>query len=270
LTESETEKPPLYQGPQLILFEGRYRKLVRDLPQTIFYCPKCKGKGCNTCEGFGKITKDSVQELIARVAMPRFKARRNKFHGAGREDMNVRMLGNGRPFVFEMQKAKRRDVDLVELADEIKRRSEDRIELLDLKLCERFRVAEVKEMHCEKEYLARVQFDEGVEVNSAAVDAKLAELLEGPRLDLQQSTPQRVVHRRADKVRERWIDITAWERDGNDWLVSILSQHGTYIKEAISSDGGRTVPSLAGLLGGACTCVELDVLNILAPSDLEN
>ena len=267
MTESENEKPPLYEGPQRIFFEGRYRKLVRDLPQTIFFCPGCKGKGCNTCEGNGRLSKDSVQELIARVAMPRFKARRNKFHGAGREDMNVRMLGNGRPFVFEMQKAKRRDVDLEDLAAEVKRRSEDRVELLDLKLCERFRVAEVKETHCEKEYLARVRFDEGVTVDAALVEQKLQSLLEGPRLDLQQNTPQRVAHRRADKVRERWIDITAWERDGDDWMISILSQHGTYIKEAISSDSGRTVPSIAELLGGACTCVELDVLNILTPHD---
>ncbi|MGB0951860.1 MAG: tRNA pseudouridine(54/55) synthase Pus10 [Planctomycetota bacterium] len=246
-------------------FEGRYRKLSRDLPQTVFYCPECKGRGCNRCEGFGKLTKDSVQELIARVAMPRFKARRNKFHGAGREDMNVRMLGNGRPFVFELQKAKRPDVDLEDLAAAVKQRSDGRVELVDLKLCDRKRIAVVKEMHCEKEYLARVRLEEGESCDPEAVDAKLQALLEGPRLDLVQKTPQRVAHRRADKDRERWIEITAWERDGEDWLVSILSQHGTYIKEAISSDGGRTVPSLSGLLEVPVHCAELDVLNILTP-----
>lgn len=264
--QQQPDSTPLRE-PTRVLFEGRYRKLSRDLPQTIFYCPECKGRGCNRCEGFGKITKDSVQELIARVAMPRFKARRNKFHGAGREDMDVRMLGNGRPFVFEMQKAKRPDVDLEALAEAVQQRSDGRVELLGLQLCDRRRVVEVKEMHCQKEYLARVRFDEGVDVDADVVAAKLQELQEGKRLQLVQKTPQRVAHRRADKDRERWIEITGWEREGEDWMVSILSQHGTYIKEAISGDAGRTVPSLTGLLGGACTCVELDVLNILPAED---
>ena len=89
-----------------VFVEGRYRKLSRDLPQTVFFCPECKGhprrrKGCARCEGFGKLTRDSVQELIGWVLGAAFKTRKNKFHGAGREDVNVRMLGAGRPFVME-------------------------------------------------------------------------------------------------------------------------------------------------------------------------
>ena len=57
-------------GPRTNLWlESRYRKLRRGLPQTIFYCPKCKGdrrrrRNCKHCEGFGKLTRESVQELI--------------------------------------------------------------------------------------------------------------------------------------------------------------------------------------------------------------
>ncbi|MCP4770561.1 MAG: hypothetical protein GY879_04035 [Planctomycetes bacterium] len=251
--------------PTRLLFEGRYRKFVRDLPQTVFFCPKCRGRGCNTCDGYGKLTKDSIQELVARVAMPRFKARRNKFHGAGREDMDVRMLGTGRLFVFEMQKAKRNTVDLEDLAAEVTRRSEGRIEIFDLKLCGRKRVVEIKETHCAKEYQARVRFEEGAEVDFDAAAKVLDDLVSQDRFDIVQKTPQRVAHRRADMDRVRWIKITAWERDGNDLMVSILSQHGTYIKEAISSDDGRSQPSLSSLLGAPCTCVELDVLAILDP-----
>jgi tRNA pseudouridine synthase 10 len=251
--------------PTRLLFEGRYRKLVRGLPQTVYFCPTCKGRGCNSCDGFGKLTKDSVQELIARVAMPRFKARRNKFHGAGREDIDVLMLGTGRQFVFEMLKAKRDTVDMEDLAAEINRRAEGALEVFDLKMCDRKRVAVVKETRCSKEYRARVRFDEGEEVDFAAMESKLAALQTLGRVDIVQKTPSRVAHRRADIDRPRWIEITAWERDGNDFLVSILSQHGTYIKESISSDGGRSQPSLSSLLGAACTCVELDVWAILPP-----
>ena len=251
-------------APVRVLFEGRYRKLVRDLPQTVFYCPKCKGRGCDACEGFGKLTRDSVQELIARVAMPRFKARRNKFHGAGREDLDVRMLGSGRPFVFEMLKARRPGIDLAEVEEEINRRWEGRIEVHGLTRCGRDRVVEVKETRCPKDYRARIAFDEPLdEAGRGEVAAVLDRLIgEGP-LTLLQQTPQRVAHRRKDMERERWVRLLAHEPCEEGWSVSLRSEHGTYIKEAISSDGERTKPSLSSLLGRACRCVELDVLGIL-------
>lgn len=255
---NQTEK---VAEPTKVLFEGRYRKLVRDLPQTIFYCPSCKGRGCEKCEGFGKLTKDSVQELIARVAMPWLKARRNKFHGAGREDMDVRMLGSGRPFVFEAMKCKRPMIDLEELRGEINRRNEGRIELLDFKFCNRKRVVELKETRCPKDYRARVRFEE--EVLPRDIDRALSSLVEQGRLTVLQTTPSRVAHRRANIERERWIEIIEYEANASDWLVTLRSAHGTYIKEAISGESGRTKPSLSELLGSPCACVELDVLNIL-------
>jgi tRNA pseudouridine synthase 10 len=258
------EKSP---EPVKVLFEGRYRKLVRDLPQTVFYCPACKGRGCDKCEGFGKLTKDSVQELIARVAMPRLKARRNKFHGAGREDLDVRMLGNGRPFVFEALKCKRPMVDLDELAAEVNRRAEGRIEIFDLRLTNRKRVVELKETRCPKEYGALVEFAEPQDAGRLA--EAFAALTARGRIEVVQETPARVAHRRAALQRERWIELCgAEEEEGGRWRVRIRSAHGTYIKEAVSGEGGRTQPSLAGLLDAACTCVELDVLEILPPEDL--
>ena len=68
--------PEASSRPRSTLYlESRYRKLRRGLPQTIFFCPKCKGdrrrrRGCAQCEGYGKLTKDSVQELIGRRLVP--------------------------------------------------------------------------------------------------------------------------------------------------------------------------------------------------------
>lgn len=254
----ETPRPAIK-----VLFEGRYRKLVRDLPQTVFYCPECKGGGCERCEGFGKLTRDSVQELIARVAMPWLRARRNKFHGAGREDLDVRMLGGGRPFVFEALKCKRPMIDLVELAAEVNRRAAGRIEILDLRPCGRGRVVEIKETRCPKEYGALIRFAEPVA--SASVEEAFAALCARGRVVVRQETPSRVAHRRADLSRQRWIEVVEACPEGELWRVRIRSAHGTYIKEAISGEGGRTCPSLAELLGAPCACAELDVLEILAP-----
>ena len=132
--EPKGTAPAMADGAKIFI-EGRYRKLVRDLPQTLFYCPKCKGhprrrKGCETCEGFGKLTRDSVQELVAWVIGKAFGTRKNKFHGAGREDMDVCMLGDGRPFILELANPKTYGLDLAELEAEVNSRNAGRIEVL--------------------------------------------------------------------------------------------------------------------------------------------
>jgi len=254
-----------------VFVEGRYRKLVRDLPQTVFFCPECKGhprrrRKCERCEGFGKLTRESVQELVAWVAGKAFGTRKNKFHGAGREDVDVRMLGDGRPFVLELVGPKEFDVDLAAVEAEINRRNEGRIEILGLHWTEKARVAALKETPHAKEYGAVVAF-------ASEPDAETLVGLQGRRIEVEQSTPGRVAHRRAEKVRCRWIELVGLEPlpDGHDeagegercYHVRLLTQHGTYVKEVLSGEEGRTKPSLASLVGVPCRCLELDVLAIL-------
>lgn len=43
---------------------GRYNKYARDLPQTVWHCRKCRGSGCDYCDGTGKMYQTSVQERI--------------------------------------------------------------------------------------------------------------------------------------------------------------------------------------------------------------
>jgi len=247
-----------------VFIEGRYKKLCRDLPQTVFFCPACKGhprrrKGCETCEGFGKLTRDSVQELIAWVVGKAFGTRKNKFHGSGREDMDVRMLGTGRPFVLELIRPKSYGLDLAELEAEVNRRNEGRLEVLGLHYSEKPRVVELKETKHAKRYGALVSVE-------GDVDAAVASLAEhvGQRMDLVQRTPSRVAHRRADKDRTRWVELEEVEAAGDGQLhLVLLTEHGTYVKEAISGEDGRTEPSLTGLAGAQLACLELDVLGIL-------
>ena len=253
------------QPPKTKVFlEGRYRKLTRDLPQTIFWCPDCKGhprrkRKCSRCEGFGKLTRDSVQELVAWVAGKVFGTRKNKFHGAGREDVDVRMLGEGRPFVLELIGPKVFDVDLAELEAEINRRNEGRLEIRGLHWTEKTRVRVLKETPHAKEYEAVVEVDGEVD------PARLEELL-GRRIEVVQSTPGRVAHRRSNKEWQRWIELhsaTPVDEEPERWTIRLATQHGTYVKEAISGEHGKTSPSLGSLLDVACTCISLDVLAIL-------
>ena len=256
------------QPPRAKLYiEGRYKKLTRDLPQTVFFCPDCKGhqrrrKNCDRCEGFGKLTRDSVQELVGWVAGPLFKTRKNKFHGAGREDIDVRMLGRGRPFILELVDPKVFDVDLAELEAEVNKRNEDRLQIEGLHWSEKARVRVLKESPHAKEYEARVH------VEGEPDSAKIQELLD-ERIQVVQRTPSRVAHRRADKERQRWIELLAMEpcpEAGEGlWTVRLRTEHGTYVKEVLSGDSGNTEPSLGELLGVQCRCEELDVLAILDP-----
>lgn len=242
--------------------ESRYRKLQRGLPQTIFYCPTCKGdrrrrQGCPRCEGFGKLTKESVQELIGRRILPLMQAKDGRFHGAGREDIDVLMLGRGRPFVYEVVGARNPNVDLEELRRDIEQRAGGAIELAPFVRVDRKRVVYWKETHFDKIYRAEVEL-------AAMPDPATLAAIAVHEGEILQRTPQRVAHRRADLERPRRLRVLALRPIGDLRLeLRVLCQHGTYVKEWISGDENRTEPSLASLLGVGCRCAVLDVEEIL-------
>lgn len=242
--------------------ESRYRKLRRGLPQTIFYCPDCKGSrrrrvDCQRCGGFGKLTRESVQELIARRLLPALQAKEGRFHGAGREDIDVLMLGRGRPFVFEVVGARRTDVDLEALRREIEQRAEGAIELQPFVRVERKRLVYWKQEHFEKVYRAEVAVD-------AVPEAAVLQRAVAFAGEIVQRTPQRVAHRRADLDRRRRLRVLSLAATGATTLeLRVQCEHGTYVKEWISGDEDRTEPSLAALLGIGCRCAVLDVEEIL-------
>jgi tRNA pseudouridine synthase 10 len=80
---------------------------------------------------------------------------------------------------------------------------------------------------------------------------------------IHQRTPSRVSHRRADKVRIRRIhDIYIEDSDMDATTLVVKAESGTYIKELITGDEGRTVPSLSEIAETALEVKELDVIGI--------
>ncbi len=251
---------PRRQKTLSVFLESRYRKLVRDLPQTVLYCPACKGnrrrrRGCPQCEGRGRLADDSVQQIIGRTLAPLFGAHACRFHGAGREDVDVRMLGRGRPFVFEVVAPARPDQDLGDLHAQVALRAAGRIELDPFQPSSRERVRFWKTATFDKTYLVRARL--------GGVPAVEPHALVGQEVDVDQRTPARVAHRRADLTRPRQVAILAVAALATgEFDLTVRCTHGTYVKEWVSGDEGRTVPSLAALLDSPAVCTQLDVLDI--------
>jgi len=243
---------------------GRYRKLERDIPQTEWPCNACQGSGyvgkqpCEKCDGTGYLYQDSVEGLTAPVVRDVMDGTDAKFHGAGREDVDARMLGTGRPFVIEVMEPRRRRVDVERLEGDINAFAEGKVEVEGLRLATYEMVERVKGLDASKRYRAEVEFGDAVD-DEALADA-LAEL-EGATIE--QYTPHRVDHRRANLTREREVYAAAGERDdASHATVEIHGEGGLYIKELVSGDEGRTEPSLAGLLGVDAVVTALDVVGV--------
>jgi tRNA pseudouridine synthase 10 len=235
---------------------ARYRKLARDLPQTRWPCKRCRGKGCERCGGKGKMYPTSVEEVVAAPVMAQVGGTAHALHGMGREDVDALMLGNGRPFVLEISRPTRREVDLAAVARAVN--ASGIVEVEGLRAATRDDVLAVKEDRADKTYRALVRFANPVDPTKLKEGVRA---LAGARIA--QRTPVRVSHRRADLVRDRAVkDLRVLREGGGEVELLVTAEAGTYVKEALHGDGGRTEPSLAGLLGVACEVLELDVVRI--------
>jgi tRNA pseudouridine synthase 10 len=257
MVDFKKEVPSIHIQINPLFIEGRYRKLIRGIPQTKWPCRKCKGKGCESCNFTGKMYLETVEELISAPALEMSKARDSKFHGAGREDIDVRMLGTGRPFVLEIKEPHRRTMDFEKLSLEINQHAAGKVEVLDLKYSVKSRKAHIKTSSPDtyKVYRALVELDDAVSEKQVE-DLQLLHVIN-------QRTPIRVSHRRADKVRIREVQNIESKILGPKTLELIIkSQGGLYIKELISGDHERTLPNVSKLLGTPALCVELDVIEV--------
>ena len=349
---------------------GRYLKLERGIPQTRWPCRACKGRGCERCDYTGLQYKKSVQDLIGNPLLELFGSKEHAFHGMGREDIDVRCMGRGRPFVIEMKEPKIRSIDVDEAMKMINSAADGSIEITGLRDSNRSEVVRVKDTPAEKSYTIRFRLQPLSEaelvVLTAPVDlthidvqerggkgkkqsskrkrrgdrkndhvkplptvidvvegpdeatlkamkkAELVALAEEMKLEatgtkpvlieriqaaappapvyidlpeddvildtiaklsgvkLAQRTPERVAHRRADLIRRRTVfetskpSIETMEDGSREVEFTLRCESGTYVKETVHGDGGRTQPSLSSLIKAKCDVLWLDVGDIHA------
>lgn len=238
---------------------GRYRKYSREMPQTRWPCRVCQGKGCKRCEGTGKMYETSVQELIGDPVLRMAEGTDHFFHGMGREDIDARMLGTGRPFVLEIAEPKKRFLDLGEVERVANENGGDLADFQELRWSSREEVRQIKAAAPDKVYRAEVQAQDKVN------KGKLIEVVSSlNQARITQQTPARVAHRRADLARERIVrELTLESFEDDKFVLRLRTESGTYIKEFVSGDNGRTVPSVAASLGVPCKVTALDVMQII-------
>ena len=220
-----------------IFIYGKYQKLVRGIPQT-----KWKRKRYRT----------SVQEIIEKPLLRETKAERSKFHGSGREDIEVRCLG-WRPFVIELIRPRKRKIDLKKIREDVNKSK--KVKVKDLKFVGREIVRRVKFADYDKTYRAIVTFEKPIS------NLERLRILKGRVIE--QRTPIRVLRRRSDKIRKRVVKDLKYKLLGKKKVEFIIkAQAGLYIKELITGDEGRTKPSIAEILQNIPRKIELDVIKI--------
>lgn len=82
-------------------------------------------------------------------------------------------------------------------------------------------------------------------------------------IKVKQKTPIRVLHRRSLMVRDKEIyKVKAEFINPHYFTLHVLASAGTYIKEFVHGDLGRTVPSIGQILDSEADILQLDVTQV--------
>ncbi|XP_038220002.1 putative tRNA pseudouridine synthase Pus10 [Zerene cesonia] len=254
---------------------GRYIKLSRNLPQSPWVLD---GR---------RVLPTSVQEIIFGPLAKLFNfsetevESRLKFIAAGREDVDVRCLGEGRPFAIEISDPLRQlKLEELQLACEEVSKSGD-VVVKSLTYVSRDDLAQLKkgeETKC-KTYealcvkLTHSKFDDdatgAVKITEKDINFintyRNTELTDCARVNITQKTPIRVLHRRPLLNRSRQVlELSARPVPEHPhlFLLHIVTSAGTYVKEWIHGELARSRPSLSHLLAADIDLLALDVTKV--------
>lgn len=226
-----------------VFISGIYKKYRRDIPQTRWIHKTGNGESIESIIG----TKLAVLTGCINYYL----------HGAGREDVDVRMLGNGREFVIEAERPRIRNLD-PHLLEDMVNGSHNGVEVEKLTISDINQVRKIKNEKYSKTYHVRVGCNEPMDCK------KLENSIKGMiGKVIYQRTPLRVSGSRSDLVRERTVlDMTLGSCNESSGELEVTAESGTYIKELVNGDNGRTVPSLSSVYGSDLNVIELDVVRI--------
>jgi len=218
-----------------LIFQGRYLKKSRGLPQKQTSCTNCKGKGCYECSYHGITKFTSVEGKIAKFLFEKFQNTLTKISWIGGEDKNSLVLGNGRPFFAKLLNPKKRKTRLV------KKYIIDEIEIHGLK----------KIPNIPKE---AISFKSSIELS--VITEKILDQKSLISLKSLSKTPI-VIHEKPNKRNQKSItDITFKKSSPRSFSLRITAEGGLPVKRFV--EGNQIYPNLTELLGTRCECREFD------------
>jgi len=231
-------------GRSSIFIRGRYLKLCRTIPQSPWFIDG-ERRG-----------ETSVEELIVDAVSKCYGSPGCSFHAEGREDIDVRMLGTGRPFVVEVRNPRRLFPTNMEVEEAVNTGAGGSVIVQSLERCRSSAMAALQrdaETH-RKTYSCICWAKKSLTV------ADMKSLGAVRDVEVQQKTPVRVLHRRALASRPRllyWLEAKLI--NSHYFRLRLSTQGGMYIKEFVHGDLGRTQPSVKSLLGCQADILQLDV-----------
>jgi tRNA pseudouridine synthase 10 len=175
------------------------------------------------------------------------------------------MLGSGRPFIVELIDPGLSDILFKKMRSiEYDINNSSLVKVRDLQIISKNEVKNLKEGEKEKKKTYKALCI----TKQAPASEAIMKIENSEKLVLEQKTPIRVLHRRPLAIRKRTVEnikLTKVPKETQDFFMyelEVTTQAGTYVKEFVHGDFGRTNPNLSDLLGIEMDIVALDVLNI--------
>ncbi len=151
-------------------------------------------------------------------------------------------------------------MDLERLEKAVNAYAEGKVEVSNLRFADKDIVRKLKKAEsAQKEYRVIMKFESKITTrNLSLLEEKLTNAV------IKQKTPIRVLHRRADLTREKYIyGVKVKKLSVKKAEMKIRCQGGLYVKELVTGDDERTKPSVSGILKNKAEPIELDVLNVI-------
>ena len=230
---------------------GNYIKLDREIGQTQF------------SKNGVKLSLSSVDEELKNFFKNIFMNTTNDliFSAGGREDRDVRMLGEGREFIYSIYNAKKHySLDFFKI-NEILNNTLKKVKVKNLRICDKKAFEKLKNTENEK-----IKIYNAIVWSKEIIDNNICDKINKvENININQITPLRVLHKRVLKTREKVIYKLNIKEIINPhfMILEVRASAGTYIKEFINGDLGRTFPSLCDIIGNECDIIQLDVQDIV-------
>jgi len=177
-----------------------------------------------------------------------------KIHAAGREDVDVRMLGSGRQFIVELKNLKNKDLSIEQLNKCVQGSTWILIDFSEV--VEPRYVRELKLKNVPKIYRILALSEKPLNNDIQSVIER-----EFTSREIMQRTPTRILRRKRDFLRVRKV-YGVRVKVINEYIFEMLVKcdGGLYVKELVHGDFGRTKPSIAEVLDSRLRVLEVDVL----------